>query len=77
MHHTVHKHQLSFKDFTRSVHKKSAQKTKIKIKIEKQLLNDLSQKTEQTHITLLEVLRTSKIQYLPKNVFYGTEKTIA
>ena len=45
--------------------------------IEKQLLNDLSQKTEQTHITLLEVLRTSKIQYLPKNVFYGTEKTIA
>ena len=45
--------------------------------IEKQLLNDLSQMTEQTHITLLEVLRTSKIQYLPENVFYGTEKTIA
>ena len=45
--------------------------------IEKQLLNDLSQMTEQTHITLLEVLRTSKIQYLPENVFYSTEKTIA
>ena len=33
--------------------------------------------TEQTHITLLEVLHASKIQYLLKSVFYGTGKTVA
>ena len=32
--------------------------------------------TEQTHITLLEVLHASKIQYLLKSVFYGTGKTV-
>ena len=42
--------------------------------MEKRLLNDLSLITEQTHITLLEPLHTSEIQYLSKNVFYGTEK---
>ena len=44
---------------------------------QKQLLNDLSQTIEQTYITLLEALHASKIQYLPKSIFYGTEKTVA
>ena len=44
---------------------------------EKQLLNDLSQITKQTHTTLFEVFHASKIRYLPKSVFYGMEKTLA
>ena len=47
-----------------------------KIVIEKQLLNDLSQITKQTHTTLLEVFHASKIWYLPKSVFCGMEKTL-
>ena len=31
---------------------------------------------EQTQITLLEVLHASEIQYLPKSIFYGTERTV-
>ena len=55
----------------------SYKKFKTKDMTEKHLLNDLSQMTELTHITLLEGLHTSKIQYSPKSVFYGTEKTVA
>ena len=44
---------------------------------EKQLLNDLSQITKQTHTTLLELFHASKIRYLPKSVFYWMEKTLA
>ena len=43
----------------------------------KEFLNDLSQTIEQTKITLLEVLHASKIQYLPKTIFFGTERTVA
>ena len=52
----------------------SHEKFKTKDMTEKYFLNQM---TEQTHITLLEVLNASKIQYLTKSVFYGTEKTIA
>ena len=55
----------------------SHEKFKTKDMTEKHLLNDLNQMTEQTHITLLEVLHASKIQYLLKSVFYGTGKTVA
>ena len=48
-----------------------------KILTEKQLLNDLSQITKQTHTTLFDVFHSSKIRYLPKSVFYGMEKTLA
>ena len=44
---------------------------------EKELLNDRSQTIEQTQVTLFEVLHTLKIQYLPKSISYGTEKTVA
>ena len=54
----------------------SHEKFKTKDMTEKHLLNNLNQMTEQTHITLLEVLHASKIQYLPKSVFYGTGKTV-
>ena len=47
----------------------SHEKFKTKDMTEKHLLNDLNQMTEQTHITLLEVLHASKIQYLLKSVF--------
>ena len=55
----------------------SHEKFKTKDMTEKHLLNDLNQMTKQTHITLLEVLHASKIQYLLKSVFYGTGKTVA
>ena len=55
----------------------SHEKFKTKDMTEKHLLNDLNQMTKQTHITLLEVLHASKIQYLPKCVFYGTGKAVA
>ena len=43
--------------------------------MEKQLLNNLSQISKQTHATLFEVFHGSKIPYLPKSVFYEKEKT--
>ena len=55
----------------------SDEKFKTKEMTEKQILNDLSQMTEQTHITLNDALNASKIQYLPKSVFYGRGKTVA
>ena len=48
-----------------------------KIVTEKQILNDLSQITKQTHTALLEVFHASKTRYLPKSVFYGMQKTLA
>ena len=55
----------------------SHEKFKTKDMTEKHLLNNLSQMTEQTHITRLEVLNASKLKYLLKSVFYGTGKSVA
>ena len=41
---------------------------------ENKFLNDLSHITKQTDTLLLDILHASKIQDLPKIVFYGTRK---